>query len=57
MKKHHVIGAALAVLLFVVASVALSWFAEAWWHGPVALVGGIAFVVAGFACVALLDNP
>lgn len=57
MKKHHVIGTALAVLLFVVASVALSWFAEAWWHGPVALGGGIAFVFTLFACVALLDNP
>ena len=57
MKKHHVIGAALAALLFAVASVTLSWFAEAWWHGPVALVGGIAFVFAAFACVALLDNP
>ena len=57
MKKHHVIGAALAVLLFAVASATLSWYAEAWWHGPTALGGGIAFVVAIFACVALLDNP
>ena len=57
MKKQRVIGAALAVLLFAVASVVLSWYAEAWWHGPVMLGGGIAFVIAVFACVALLDNP
>ena len=57
MKKHHVIGAALAVLLFAVASAILSWHAEAWWHGPVMLGGGIAFVFAIFVCVALLDNP